>query len=195
MGCFRHLSDGSGFLEVISGCFWAAFWDVLRHLGMPFLGWLSEMQHFGISAHHPPPCRVWDALTDGFAPRSSPRPWLLPGTEALDSTDPQVGLWPPLAPQTPLSPHDPLTVLDSCQSAPRLSDHHGTPNYPKMAVLGCCSTQCSECHISMPNHTETGKIVWFDHQVFASLPPMSGVGWVVLGVENVFSFVVSLCWQ
>ncbi|NWV38945.1 FEZ1 protein, partial [Grantiella picta] len=32
---------------------------------------------------------VWDALTDGFAPRSSPRPWLLPGTEALDGTDPQ----------------------------------------------------------------------------------------------------------
>ncbi|NWX27174.1 FEZ1 protein, partial [Notiomystis cincta] len=31
---------------------------------------------------------VWDALTDGFAPRSSPRPWL-PGTEALDGTDPQ----------------------------------------------------------------------------------------------------------
>ncbi|NWT99610.1 FEZ1 protein, partial [Urocynchramus pylzowi] len=32
---------------------------------------------------------VWDALTDGFAPRSSPRPWQLPGTEALDGTDPQ----------------------------------------------------------------------------------------------------------
>ncbi|NWV84446.1 FEZ1 protein, partial [Dasyornis broadbenti] len=32
---------------------------------------------------------VWDALTDGFAPRSSPRPWLHPGTEALDGTDPQ----------------------------------------------------------------------------------------------------------
>ncbi|NXS35007.1 FEZ1 protein, partial [Pomatostomus ruficeps] len=32
---------------------------------------------------------VWDALTDGFAPRSSSRPWLLPGTEALDGTDPQ----------------------------------------------------------------------------------------------------------
>ncbi|KAF4794792.1 Fasciculation and elongation protein zeta-1 [Turdus rufiventris] len=36
-------------------------------------------------------CRVWDALTDGFAPRSSPRPWQLPGTEALDGTDPQLG--------------------------------------------------------------------------------------------------------
>ncbi|NWH42055.1 FEZ1 protein, partial [Chloropsis hardwickii] len=34
---------------------------------------------------------VWDALTDGFAPRSSPRPWQLPGTEALDGTDPQQG--------------------------------------------------------------------------------------------------------
>ncbi|XP_068028132.1 fasciculation and elongation protein zeta-1 isoform X1 [Anomalospiza imberbis] len=34
---------------------------------------------------------VWDALTDGFAPRSSPRPWQLPGTEALDGTDPQGG--------------------------------------------------------------------------------------------------------
>ncbi|XP_032937427.1 fasciculation and elongation protein zeta-1 [Catharus ustulatus] len=34
---------------------------------------------------------VWDALTDGFAPRSSPRPWQLPGTEALDGTDPQLG--------------------------------------------------------------------------------------------------------
>ncbi|NXY36704.1 FEZ1 protein, partial [Pomatorhinus ruficollis] len=32
---------------------------------------------------------VWDALTDGFAPRSSPRPWQLPGTEALDGTEPQ----------------------------------------------------------------------------------------------------------
>ncbi|PKU37751.1 fasciculation and elongation protein zeta-1 [Limosa lapponica baueri] len=34
---------------------------------------------------------VWDALTDGFAPRGSPRPWLLPGAEAPDSTDPQLG--------------------------------------------------------------------------------------------------------
>ncbi|XP_059685730.1 fasciculation and elongation protein zeta-1 [Gavia stellata] len=33
---------------------------------------------------------VWDALTDGFAPRSSPRPWLLPEAEASDSTDPQL---------------------------------------------------------------------------------------------------------
>ncbi|NXK16020.1 FEZ1 protein, partial [Arenaria interpres] len=33
---------------------------------------------------------VWDALTDGFAPRGSPRPWLLPGAEAPDSTDPQL---------------------------------------------------------------------------------------------------------
>ncbi|NWR25241.1 FEZ1 protein, partial [Emberiza fucata] len=32
---------------------------------------------------------VWDALTDGFAPRGSPQPWQLPGTEALDGTDPQ----------------------------------------------------------------------------------------------------------
>uniref|UniRef100_A0A8C4UXS8 Fasciculation and elongation protein zeta 1 n=1 Tax=Falco tinnunculus TaxID=100819 RepID=A0A8C4UXS8_FALTI len=32
---------------------------------------------------------VWDALTDGFAPRGSPRPWLLPEAEAPDSTDPQ----------------------------------------------------------------------------------------------------------
>ncbi|NWT04120.1 FEZ1 protein, partial [Mionectes macconnelli] len=31
---------------------------------------------------------VWDALTDGFAPRSSTRPWL-PGTEAPDGTNPQ----------------------------------------------------------------------------------------------------------
>ncbi|NXF10967.1 FEZ1 protein, partial [Smithornis capensis] len=34
---------------------------------------------------------VWDALTDGFAPRSSPQPWLLPGTEAPDGTNPQLG--------------------------------------------------------------------------------------------------------
>ncbi|NXM85570.1 FEZ1 protein, partial [Oenanthe oenanthe] len=27
---------------------------------------------------------VWDALTDGFAPRGSPRPWQLPGTEPSD---------------------------------------------------------------------------------------------------------------
>ncbi|XP_065553299.1 fasciculation and elongation protein zeta-1 isoform X2 [Lathamus discolor] len=33
---------------------------------------------------------VWDALTDGFAPRSSPRPWLLPGAEASDGTDHQL---------------------------------------------------------------------------------------------------------
>ncbi|NWQ87123.1 FEZ1 protein, partial [Burhinus bistriatus] len=33
---------------------------------------------------------VWDALTDGFAPRASPRPWLLPGAEAPNSTDPQL---------------------------------------------------------------------------------------------------------
>ncbi|NWU92566.1 FEZ1 protein, partial [Upupa epops] len=33
---------------------------------------------------------VWDALTDGFAPRGSPRPWLLPRPEAPDGTDPQV---------------------------------------------------------------------------------------------------------
>uniref|UniRef100_A0A8B9J1A4 Fasciculation and elongation protein zeta 1 n=1 Tax=Amazona collaria TaxID=241587 RepID=A0A8B9J1A4_9PSIT len=32
---------------------------------------------------------VWDALTDGFAPRSSPQPWLLPGAEASDGTDHQ----------------------------------------------------------------------------------------------------------
>ncbi|NXR74082.1 FEZ1 protein, partial [Pycnonotus jocosus] len=32
---------------------------------------------------------VWDALTDGFAPRSSPRPWQLPGTETLDGSEPQ----------------------------------------------------------------------------------------------------------
>ncbi|XP_010166872.2 fasciculation and elongation protein zeta-1-like [Antrostomus carolinensis] len=31
---------------------------------------------------------VWDALTDGFTPRSSSRPWLLP--EATDGTDPQL---------------------------------------------------------------------------------------------------------
>ncbi|NXA06666.1 FEZ1 protein, partial [Sapayoa aenigma] len=34
---------------------------------------------------------VWDALTDGFAPRHSPQPWLLPGTEAPDGTNPQLG--------------------------------------------------------------------------------------------------------
>ncbi|NXG25985.1 FEZ1 protein, partial [Grallaria varia] len=34
---------------------------------------------------------VWDALTDGFAPRSSPRPWLLPENEAPDGTNPQLG--------------------------------------------------------------------------------------------------------
>ncbi|NXO30662.1 FEZ1 protein, partial [Cisticola juncidis] len=34
---------------------------------------------------------VWDALTDGFAPRSSPRPWQLPGTEGPDGTEPQLG--------------------------------------------------------------------------------------------------------
>ncbi|XP_010139973.1 PREDICTED: fasciculation and elongation protein zeta-1-like [Buceros rhinoceros silvestris] len=33
---------------------------------------------------------VWDALTDGFAPRGSPRPWLLPEVEATDGTDPQL---------------------------------------------------------------------------------------------------------
>ncbi|XP_029878672.1 fasciculation and elongation protein zeta-1-like [Aquila chrysaetos chrysaetos] len=33
---------------------------------------------------------VWDALTDGFVPRGSPRPWLLPGAEAPDGTDPQL---------------------------------------------------------------------------------------------------------
>ncbi|KAM8989256.1 fasciculation and elongation protein zeta-1 isoform 2-T2 [Ara ararauna] len=33
---------------------------------------------------------VWDALTDGFAPRSSPRPWLLPGAEASDGADHQL---------------------------------------------------------------------------------------------------------
>lgn len=80
------------FLEVISGCFWAAFWGVLGHLGVPFLGCLSELEHFGISTQQLPPCRVWDALTDGFAPRSSPRPWQLPGTETLDGSEPQVWL-------------------------------------------------------------------------------------------------------
>ncbi|NXT78448.1 FEZ1 protein, partial [Zapornia atra] len=35
---------------------------------------------------------VWDALTDGFAPRGSPRPWLLPGAEAPDATDPHLCL-------------------------------------------------------------------------------------------------------
>ncbi|KAJ7428175.1 Fasciculation and elongation protein zeta-1 [Willisornis vidua] len=34
---------------------------------------------------------VWDALTDGFAPRSSPRPWLLPENEVPDSTNTQLG--------------------------------------------------------------------------------------------------------
>ncbi|NXG04040.1 FEZ1 protein, partial [Sakesphorus luctuosus] len=33
---------------------------------------------------------VWDALTDGFAPRSSPRPWLLPENEVPDSTNRQL---------------------------------------------------------------------------------------------------------
>ncbi|KFQ38314.1 Fasciculation and elongation protein zeta-1, partial [Mesitornis unicolor] len=33
---------------------------------------------------------VWDALTDGFAPRGSPQPWLLPGAEAPNGTDPQL---------------------------------------------------------------------------------------------------------
>ncbi|NXL68771.1 FEZ1 protein, partial [Chordeiles acutipennis] len=33
---------------------------------------------------------VWDALTDGFTPRSSSRPWLLPEAEATDGTDPQL---------------------------------------------------------------------------------------------------------
>ncbi|KAI6073130.1 Fasciculation and elongation protein zeta-1 [Aix galericulata] len=33
---------------------------------------------------------VWDALTDGFAPRDSPRPWLHPEAEAPDGTDPQL---------------------------------------------------------------------------------------------------------
>ncbi|KFP04477.1 Fasciculation and elongation protein zeta-1, partial [Calypte anna] len=33
---------------------------------------------------------VWDALTDGFSPRGSPQPWLLPGAEAPDSTDLQL---------------------------------------------------------------------------------------------------------
>ncbi|XP_051494673.1 fasciculation and elongation protein zeta-1 isoform X2 [Apus apus] len=33
---------------------------------------------------------VWDALTDGFTPRGSPRPWLLPGAEAPNGTDPQL---------------------------------------------------------------------------------------------------------
>ncbi|KFV76383.1 Fasciculation and elongation protein zeta-1, partial [Dryobates pubescens] len=33
---------------------------------------------------------VWDALTDGFGPRGSPRPWLLPEAEVLDGTDPQL---------------------------------------------------------------------------------------------------------
>ncbi|KAM9369972.1 fasciculation and elongation protein zeta-1 [Phaethornis superciliosus] len=33
---------------------------------------------------------VWDALTDGFSPRGSPRPWLLPGAEAPNSTDLQL---------------------------------------------------------------------------------------------------------
>ncbi|NXP17679.1 FEZ1 protein, partial [Scytalopus superciliaris] len=32
---------------------------------------------------------VWDALTDGFAPRSSAQPWLLPENEAPDGTNPQ----------------------------------------------------------------------------------------------------------
>ncbi|NWR92350.1 FEZ1 protein, partial [Furnarius figulus] len=34
---------------------------------------------------------VWDALTDGFAPRSSTKPWLLPENEAPDGTNPQLG--------------------------------------------------------------------------------------------------------
>ncbi|NXH13321.1 FEZ1 protein, partial [Bucco capensis] len=33
---------------------------------------------------------VWDALTDGLAPRVSPQPWLLPEAEASDDTDPQL---------------------------------------------------------------------------------------------------------
>ncbi|XP_069644414.1 fasciculation and elongation protein zeta-1 [Haliaeetus albicilla] len=33
---------------------------------------------------------VWDALTDGFVPRGSPRPWLLPGAEAPNGTDLQL---------------------------------------------------------------------------------------------------------
>ncbi|XP_009879061.1 PREDICTED: fasciculation and elongation protein zeta-1 [Charadrius vociferus] len=63
---------------------------------------------------------VWDALTDGFAPRGSPRPWLLPGP-------------PSLAPQTLPCPRMTLpATLDGCQSPPRLSDHQGTADYPKM---------------------------------------------------------------
>ncbi|XP_069732650.1 fasciculation and elongation protein zeta-1 [Phaenicophaeus curvirostris] len=33
---------------------------------------------------------VWDALTDGFAPRGSPRPWLLPETESSSGSDLQL---------------------------------------------------------------------------------------------------------
>ncbi|XP_064029404.1 fasciculation and elongation protein zeta-1 isoform X1 [Pogoniulus pusillus] len=33
---------------------------------------------------------VWDALTDGFGPRGSPQPWLLPEAEVLDGTNPQL---------------------------------------------------------------------------------------------------------
>ncbi|NXG50072.1 FEZ1 protein, partial [Psilopogon haemacephalus] len=33
---------------------------------------------------------VWDALTDGFVPRGSPRPWLLPEAEVVDGTEPQL---------------------------------------------------------------------------------------------------------
>uniref|UniRef100_A0A8C3Q2R3 Fasciculation and elongation protein zeta 1 n=1 Tax=Chrysolophus pictus TaxID=9089 RepID=A0A8C3Q2R3_CHRPC len=33
---------------------------------------------------------VWDALTDGFVPRGSPRPWMHPEAEAPDGTDPQL---------------------------------------------------------------------------------------------------------
>ncbi|XP_066837401.1 fasciculation and elongation protein zeta-1 isoform X2 [Anser cygnoides] len=51
---------------------------------------------------------VWDALTDGFAPRDSPRPWLHPEAEAPDGTDPQaVSVVPPGPPS--------LCLLQLCE--------------------------------------------------------------------------------
>jgi len=132
----------------IFGVFWGCVLGYFEAFWSAALGQLSGRQDLGITTHRPPPRRVWDALTDGFTPQGSPRPWLLPGAEAPDGTDPQVRLWPsPLAPPNPLSPHDPLVMLDSCQSAPRLSDHQSTADYPKIIFLGCCGSNAADVHI------------------------------------------------
>ncbi|KAK2511148.1 fasciculation and elongation protein zeta-1 [Columba guinea] len=78
---------------------------------------------------------VWDALTDGFAPRGSPRPWLLPEAETPDSTDPQ---------RVPLSCGSLVALPVSCVRAMSVAVSMVPPRPPSPCLLQLCKKEEEE---------------------------------------------------